>query len=85
MIGKTEIMKTSILHFFLKDTNMVMTIYISGFFFLADRDKIWISKNKRNILLPIFDKFGHALKNSFPDLDTFVVLGQVVLLVFLLF
>ncbi len=85
MIGKTEIMKTSILHFFLKNANMVMTISISGFFFLANWDKIWISKKKRNILLQFFDNFGHALKNSFPDLDTFVVLGQVVLLVFLLF
>jgi hypothetical protein len=64
---------------------MVMTISVSGFFFLANWDKIWISKNKRNILFQIFDKFGHALKNSSPDLDTFVVLGQIVLLVFLLF
>jgi hypothetical membrane protein len=49
------------------------------FFFLASWDKIWISKKRRTILLQFFDKFGHALKNSFPDLDTFVVLGQVVL------
>jgi 6-pyruvoyl-tetrahydropterin synthase len=60
--------------------------YIRIRVFLSGKlDKIWISKIKRNILFQIFDKFGHALKNSSPDLDTFVVLGQIVLLVFLMF